>query len=225
MYCEKCHRHSPANFQNCAYCGVPLALEKKKAPEKFKKKFDFKIKVSLKTLVSISLVIALLLSVSAVVTAVFTSSKPEGVVKNFVKAIETSDKELFVSIYDKYLYEYKKEYRYFGHEETFNQLSSAVDESREFYSQKCGSNFKLKYEVKESKSLTDSELTIFNDVLEHSFKYMTFPSQVEILSVEITSNGEEGEYKSIYNDFWCMKIKGKWYIVDKTVSAEYMKTS
>ena len=35
--------------------------------------------------------------------------------------------------------------------------------------------------------------------------------------------GEKGEYTSIYKDFWCMKIKGKWYKVDKAVYTEFEK--
>ncbi len=225
MYCEKCHKQSPQNFQNCAYCGAPLNQKKKKAPEKFKKKFDFKFRVSFKTMLAISLAVAVLLSVCAVVTALFTSSKPEGVVKTFVKAIETNDEELYISLYDKYLYEYKKDNRYFGDEETFRQLSLPVSESRAFYESKCGGDFRLRYSVETSQMLSDDELGEFNSVLERNFKYVAYPSRVEILSVEITAKGENGEYKSIYNDFWCMKIKGKWYIVDKSIISEFTKAS
>ncbi len=225
MYCEKCHKQSPDNFQNCAYCGASLAPKKKKEPERFKKKFDFKFKLSLKTFLKISLAVAVLLTISAVITAVFTSSKPEGVVKSLVKAIETDDKELYVSLYDQYLYEYKKDNRYFGEEETFNNISAPVSESREFYNDKCGQDFKLKYSVETSETLDEAETLSFSEILERSFGYVAHPSKVEVLSVEIIAKGKKGQYKSVYNDFWCMKIKGRWYIVDKSIISEYMKAS
>ncbi len=225
MYCEKCRKQSPDNFQNCAYCGASLAPKKKKEPERFKKKFDFKFKLSMKTFLKISLAVAVVLTVCAVITAVFTSSKPEGVVKNLVKAIETNDKELYVSLYDEYLYEYKKDNRYFGEEETFNNISSPVNESREFYKEKCGDDFKLKYSVETSETLGEAEVLSFSEVLEHSFGYVAYPSKVEILSVEIIAKGEKGDYKSVYNDFWCMKIKGRWYVVDKSIISEFTKAS
>ncbi len=225
MYCEKCHKQSPSNFQNCAYCGASLTPKKKKEPERFKKKFDIKLKISLKTFLKISLAFAVVLSISAVLTAVFTSSKPEGVVKNLVKAIETDDKELYVSLYDEYIYEYKKDNRYFGEEETFNNISSPVNESRDFYMEKCGDDFKLKYSVETSKTLGETEALSFSEILENSFGYVAYPSKVEILSVEIIAKGEKGEYKSVYSDFWCMKIKGRWYIVDNSIVSEYTKAS
>ncbi len=225
MYCEKCRKHSPENFQNCAYCGAKLAPIKKKQPEKFKKKIDFKLKISLKTFFRAATVLAIFLTVCAIVTAIFTSSKPEGIVKSLVESIEQNNKELYVSLYDKYIYEYKKENRYFADEETVAQMASPVNESRAFYKEKCGEDFKLKYKIETVKSLNQEEKQAFSEILEYSFDYIAFPTNVDILSVEIIAKGENGEYKSVYNDFWCMKIKGKWYMVDKTVSAEYLKTT
>ncbi len=225
MYCRKCHKNSPANFEKCAYCGADLKPEKKKEPEKFKKKFDFTFKISLKIFLKISLALAVILSVCAVVTAVFTSSKPEGVVKNFVKAIETGDEELYISLYDEYIYEYKKDNRYFAEDETYKQLSAPVKQSKAFYETKCGDDFRLGYSVETSQTLSEEEALRFSEILERSFGYVTYPSKTEILSVEITAKGKNGEYTSIYNDFWCMKIKGKWYMVDKAITAEYLKTA
>ena len=93
--------------------------------------------------------------------------------------------------------------------------------SHEFYEQKCGEDYKLTYSVVSSKSLDEDELEVFKDVLENNFSYIEFPSRVEIISVDVVAKGEKGTYTSRYNDFWCMKIKGKWYKVDKTIYAEY----
>lgn len=221
MYCHKCHKQSPENFVNCAYCGAKLKPPKKKEPSKFQNKRKIKIDISLRTLLKFLIVVAAVLAVLAIITSIFTASKPEKVVKDFVHSVDTYDKELYFSLYDDNLIKYKKENRYFGDEETFNQMVIPVDDSDSFYKEKCGENFKLKYEVKSSTSLTDEELEVFNKMLESDFNYIVFPSQVDILSVEIIAKGDKGEYKSIYNDFWCMKIKGRWYMVDKTIYTQY----
>ena len=98
-----------------------------------------------------------------------------------------------------------------------------VSESHEFYKEKCGEDYKLTYSIKEFETLEDEQLQIFTEMLETDFSYIKLPSRVDLLSVEITAKGEKGEYKSVYNDFWCMKIKGKWYKVDKTVYTDYEK--
>jgi hypothetical protein len=79
----------------------------------------------------------------------------------------------------------------------------------------------LTYKVTLDETLTEDELQTFKDILENSFGYIEIPSKVNKLCVEINAEGEKGEYKSFYNDFWCMKIKGRWYLVDKTVYSEY----
>ena len=221
MYCHKCHKQSPENFVNCAYCGAKLKPQKKKEPSKFQNKKKIKIDISLKTLLKILIIIASVLAVAAIISSFFTSSKPERVVKDFVRSVDKYDKELYFSLYDESLIKYKKENRYFGDDETFNQMVIPVDDSVAFYTEKCGEEFNLKYEVKSSKTLQENELDSFNQMLESDFNYIVFPSQVDILSVEIQATGDRGEYKSIYNDFWCMKIKGHWYMVDKTIYTQY----
>lgn len=221
MYCYKCHKQSPENFVNCAYCGAKLKPPKKKEPSKFQNKKKIKIDVSLRTLLKALLIVAAILAVIAIVTSFFTSSKSEEIVKNFVHSVDTNDRELFFSLYDDSIIKYKKENRYFADEETFKQMVMPVDESTDFYKEKCGEDFKLKYEVKSITTLSENDLEDFNKILDSDFNYIVFPSQVDILSVEIKATGDKGEYKSIYSDFWCMKIKGRWYMVDKSIYTEY----
>lgn len=223
MYCHNCHKRSPENFQNCAYCGAKLAPEKKKLQSTFIKKENFKFKVPFKALVVALLVFATVISVAAIFTATVTGSKPEKVVRNFIRSVQTQDEKLFYSLYDEGIKEYKKENRYYGDEETFKNMVLPVSESHEFYKEKCGEDYKLTYSIKEFQTIDDEQLQIFTEMLETDFSYIKLPSRVDLLSVEITAKGEKGEYKSVYNDFWCMKIKGKWYKVDKTVYTDYEK--
>ncbi len=223
MYCRKCNKHSPDNFVKCAYCGAKLSASDKKTPAAFIKKREIKGKPSLKTMVIISLVFSIVLSVAAVVTAVFTGSKPEKTVKAFASAIQNNDEKLYYSLFDDDIKQYKKENRYFGDEETFDNMVLPLAQSNEFYKKKCGADYKLSYSITSSVELNSEELKAFSECLEGQFSYIKLPDRVELLNVEITAKGELGEYKSIYNDFWCMKIKGKWYNVDKTVYNEYEK--
>ncbi len=223
MYCRKCHKQSPDNFVICAYCGAKLNESPKKVPTAFLKKKEQNKKISFKTLLTVSLVFAVLLSMAAIITASVIGSKPEKIVKNFTMSIQNGDEKLYYSLYDSDIKSYKKENRYFGDDETFENMVSPMWESDAFYKEKCGENYKLSYSIKSSVSLSDNELITFNECLEKNFSYIKYPAKVELLNVEVTAKGEKGEYKSVYNDFWCMKIKGKWYKVDKNVYTEYIK--
>ena len=177
----------------------------------------------MKTVVAGLMVLAVVIAVAAIFTATVTGSKPEKVVKNFTHSIENEDEKLYYSLFDENIKEYKKQNRYYGDEETFSHFISPMVESNEFYTDKCGDDYELTYTIKSFETLSDEELETFNYVLETNFSYVQLPSRVDVLNVEITASGEDGEYKSIYNDFWCMKIKGRWYKVDKTVYSEYEK--
>ncbi len=222
MYCDKCHKQSPDNFVTCAYCGAKLESSKKKEPTKFVKKRNVKINLSLKNVILALVILASVLILAATLTVVFTGSKPEKVVKNFVKATQTTDADLYYSLFDDNIKKYKKDNRYFGDDETYAQIVLPMTESDAFYVDKCGEDYKLSYKVTSSQALSDEELAEFKTVLETGFGYIEFPSKVEVLSVEIIAKGEKGTYKSVYNDFWCMKIKGRWYKVDKTVYNEFL---
>lgn len=225
MYCAKCHKQSPDNFVNCAYCGAKLKLPKKKESSKFVKDSRFKKRVSFKNVIAVVVAFAVLLVAVATVTVIFTGAKPEKVVKNFIKATQTTDRELYYSLYDSNIKNYKKNNRYFGDEETFEQVVLPMEQSDGFYKEKCGENYRLSYKITSSQTLSDEELISFTEVLENGFGYVEHPSRVDVLCVEITAKGDKGDYKSIYNDFWCMKIKGSWYKVDKTVYTEFLNTA
>lgn len=224
MYCKECHKQSPDNFINCAYCGAKLDPPKKKHPQRFVKKADIKLKLSFRMGVKVLIIVSALLTVAALFTATFVGSKPEKVVKNFVKSIENSNSKLYYSLYDDNIIRYKTDNRYFGEDETFKQTVLAMEESDRFYTEKCGEDYKLNYYITANRTLDDAELEAFKTVLEGSFGYVEAPSRVDVLSIEILATGKQGEYKSVYNDFWCMKIKGHWYKVDKTIYTEYLKS-
>ena len=224
MYCDKCHKQSPSNFVNCAYCGAKLESPDKKAPSKFVKKKKLNIKFSFKNCLIIVSVFAVALVLAAIFTASFTGTKPENVVKNFVKSTQSNDSELYYSLYDDNIKRYKQDNRYFGEDETFEQMVLPMVQSNEFYIEKCGEGYNLNYNVKSSSTLTEAKLVVFNEVLETSFGYIEFPARVDVLCVEIVANGSQGSYTSVYDDFWCMRIKGKWYKVDKTIYTEYLNT-
>lgn len=223
MYCQECHKQSPENFETCAYCGAKLAPKKKRQPSVFEKKNKKKRSIPLKLIVAGLLAFAVVLSIAAIFTATITGSKPERVVKNFVASISAQDEKLYYSLYDDGIKDYKRENRYYGEEETFENIVAPMHESHEFYKENCGESYKLTYSIKSYETLSEEDLVEFQKMLEEKFSYIKSPSRVDLLSVEIYCKGEKGEYTSIYKDFWCMKIKGKWYKVDKTVYSEFEK--
>ncbi len=211
MYCDNCHRQSPDNFVNCPYCSAPLKSGKRKKPQKFIKKKERNKPVSFKSAVIIIVAIAFVLAISAVVTGALTGSKPDKVVKTMVNATQTNDAELYYSLYDEQIKEYYKENFYYGDEETFNALTSPLGESRAFYTSKCGDNFTLKYKITDIEYLSEEHLELHNNSLTTLYNYNKLPEKTAILEIEVEAEGEEGSYKSVYADFYCSRINGKWY--------------
>lgn len=221
MYCDKCHKQSPDNFITCAYCGARFNSTKKKVPHKFVKRKERNQRISLKNILRIFIAIGILLVIAAVITVAFTGSKPEKAVKQLVKAVETADKEAYYKLYDENIIRYKTDNHYFGEEETYNQVILPLVQSYEFYKNQCGEGFELTYNIRSERMLEEEELKEFNKLLETEFGYMEFPMKVAVLELELVAEGELGEYKSVYDEFWCMKFKGDWYLVDKMVIADY----
>lgn len=212
MYCDKCHRQSPDNFVNCPYCSAPLKNNKRKKPEKFIKPKEKKKPISFKTSVIAMVAIAFALAVSAIVTGVFTGSKPSTAIKKMVSAIETNDAELYYSLYDEQIVGYYKENWYYGDQETFDAVTKPLSQSREFYTKKCGENFTLDYKITDVTYITGDSLVSLNNSLEISFNYSEFPKKAAFLNFEIEAKGDKGTYKSVYENFVCLQIGGKWYI-------------
>ncbi len=212
MYCDNCHRQSPDNFVNCPYCSAPLKNDKRRKPKKFEKNKATKKPLQFKTTVIICIVVAVVLAISAIATGVLTGSKPGTAIEKMVKAIETDDARLYYSLYDEQIVEYYKENWYYGDAETFDAVTKPLSESRAFYSEKCGEDFTLKYKITDVTYITDSSLEAFNNSLEISFNYSELPSKAAFLDVEIEARGEKGTYKSVYKNFVCIQLGGKWYI-------------
>ena len=190
MYCDNCHRQSPDNFVNCPYCSAPLKNHKRNKPQKFTKKKEHKKPISFKTATIIAVGVALVLAICAIVVGSLTGSKPDKVVKTMVEAIENDDAELYYSLYDDQIKEFYKENFYYGEEETFDAMTKPLQESKEFYSSKCGENFRLEYKIVSVKYLSDEELELNNDSLVTLYGYRDLPSKTAVLEFNIEVKGD-----------------------------------
>ena len=224
IYCDKCGKKNPENFITCAYCGEKLNTQKKKDSSRFAKTRKRKERRLFKTKLEVLIVLGVVIVVGVISMAIISGSRPEKLVDKFIEAIHTSDKDLYYSIFDDNIKRYKKENRYFGEEETFEQIILPMSQSGDFYKEKCGDDYKLTYKVTSEEILSEEKLQGFIEVLETGFGYIETPSKVIKFCVEVKAKGENGEYKSVYNDFWCMRIKGHWYKVDKTIYSEYINS-
>ena len=212
MYCNKCHRQSPDNFTYCPYCSAELENGKKKKPEMFIDKKKFNINIPLKNTVIGIIVVAFILVIAALITASVTGSKPDKVVADLVEAVNHNNESAYYALFDNSLKEYKKNNRYFDEEETISAMTQPLRDSREFYAEKCGDDFKLSYEINHVTYYNDEEIEAFNKQLSDTYGYIKLPDKVAKLKIEITATGEKGAYKSVYTDFLCIKIGGKWFM-------------
>ncbi len=221
MYCDNCHRQSPDNFVNCPYCSAPLKNHKRKKPQKFVKPKERKKPISFKTAVIVAVVVAFVLAVCAIVTGTLTGSKPSTAIKKMVNAVETNDAELYYSLYDDQIIEYYKENWYYGDAETFDAVTKPLKDSQNFYTEKCGENFILDYKITDVTYITGETLNSFNNSLEISFNYSKLPTKAAFLNFEIEAKGKNGTYKTVYENFVCLQIGGKWYI--QTAATDILK--
>ncbi len=224
MYCEKCHRQSPDNFDSCAYCSAPFQKIEDKKPAKFVKAEKKRKRFSRKTVISFLIIIAFVLCVAAVTTGVLTGTKPETAVKTLCQAIESNNGELYYSLFDEQIKEYKKTNWYFNDDETYKAMVEALDKSVAFYTENCGEEFKVSYKIIETAYITEEELTAFNATLAETYGYKKLPTDVAIMDFEINVSGKEGSYKSVYKDFYFMKINRKWYKTD-VITEQNTKTA
>ncbi|MBE6795332.1 MAG: hypothetical protein E7533_01975 [Ruminococcaceae bacterium] len=211
MYCEKCHRQSPDNFERCAYCSAPF--ETKKKPESVKKnikKFK-KRRISKKTVIICVVAFAFVMALSAIITGVVTGVKPERVVSSLSVAIEQNDSKLYYSLYDEQMKEYKKSNWYFSDEETNKAMVEPLVKSINFYTEMCGEGFTINYEIEDVYYFSDSELESLCGVLAETYSYDVMPKKAARIDFVLYVKGEKGEYETVYKDFYCIKFGSEWY--------------
>jgi len=217
LYCEKCNKQSPDNFKHCAYCGAVFHKKKKERKENV---LIQKIKAyrmpTMKSRVLSLITIAVVLAIAAIVTGVLTGSKPDSLVKTFVNAIEANDEELFFTLFDEHIKSYNKEYLYFDDEVVLTEMTHAMRRSNEFYKIRCGEDFKLSYKVNSVVYLEETELEEINELLLETYGYEKSVNKGAKLSFTVDAKGDFGEYQSIYNDIYAIRIGGKWYLTEKT---------
>ncbi len=216
MYCEKCNKQSPENFKHCAYCGAAFHKKKKEYKENvlINKIKSYRMP-TMKSRVLSLITIAIVLSIAAIITGVLTGSKPDALVKTFTHSIEQNDEELFFTLFDEQIKSYNKEYLYFDDEVVLTEMTHAMRRSNEFYKLRCGEEFKLSYIVDSVVYIEDEELEEINELLVETYLYEKTANKGAKLSFTINAKGDSGEYQSIYNDIYAIRIGGKWYLTEK----------
>ena len=225
MYCKHCNKQSPDNFNNCIYCGAPLETKHKRrhVPDESRKKT--RTSLSFKMKYAIVMCAAVLIVISAVITGYATGSKPETVVKKMANSIESLDAKEYYSLFDEQVKLYKKNYIYYDDDETFAAITEPMHKSDEFYKKKCGEHYNIIYSVKSSEQLTGLKLEEYNVYLKETYGYKNDISDAVVLNVEFRAKGRKGEYTTVYDSFYCIKYKGKWYKSDELFSQNVQKSN
>lgn len=211
MYCSKCKKQSPDNFTICAYCGAKLKAD---APKKhIIYKTDAKrihlpgLKSFTATLIAVAVIIAL---ISGIV-GIATGGKPESVLKLLSSSIEEKNSEKYSELYDEFYKEYEKEYRYYSDDELNAALCEPLFESVRFYEKTCGEDFKIKYRQDSIRYITGEELDAINETLLNDYGYYKTCTKAAVIDFSLEVKGSLGEYTTVYKNFYCIKLSGKWY--------------
>ncbi|MDY2677769.1 MAG: hypothetical protein SOV29_02445 [Oscillospiraceae bacterium] len=216
MYCSKCKKQSPDNFDRCAYCGAKLnkGAAKKTVLPKFK---DRKHRaVSLKA-VAVSLVAAAsLIAVLSIAVGIFTSKKPDSLIKTITAATEKCDAKMYFGIYDDEFKAYEKDNVYYSDSALFDGLCKPLFESSDFYKKTCGENFRLTFSVARADYFDSEELSKLNSELSEAYGYKKTCHEAAEIDYTVTAHGENGKYVSVYKNVKCIKLGGKWYKAPET---------
>lgn len=220
MYCSKCKKQSPDNFKICAYCGATLdgeAVENKvKKAEYSRKKHLPKMKSVVLTLIIIALVIAV---VSGAV-GIATSAKPQSTLELLCEATQENNSGKYLGIYDESYLAYAKENEYYSDSALREALCEPLVKSVEFYTSTCGEGFKVSYSVDNIVYVKAEELEALNSVLFDEYGYYKECKNAAVIDFSVTAKGENGEYTSVYKNFYCIKISGKWYKAPRLLAEE-----
>lgn len=217
MYCNNCHRQCPDNFSSCPYCSNKLKTDKKKKTEAIESQKNKRFKISFKGKIIVISVVAFLLCIIAVTIGLLNGSKPEMLVKTMVLSVKNKDANTYYSLYDEQIKNYNKENWYFDDSETFSAMTEPLEKTIDFYTDKCGKDFTVRYEINEVIYIENEKFNEYCDVLEKSFSYRKLPTEIATVDFVIEVKGSEGEYTSVYDSFMCMKIGGKWYRIYSSV--------
>lgn len=211
MYCSKCKKQSPDNFTICAYCGAPLDAAEKKKEKTNNTVYKKSCLPGVKHVVLMLIAFAAVIAVVSVAVGVATSTKPQSALKLLCKATEAGDGEMYMELYDEEFISYEKENKYYSDSSVTEALCEPLEESFAFYGETCGEGFTLKYEVDGLSYISNDELGLLNEVLSNEYGYFKTCSKAAVVDFSVTAKGEKGEYTTVYKNFYCMKISGKWY--------------
>ncbi len=210
MYCEKCKHQSPDNFTNCAYCGEKLVTlkEKTKTAEKVERKFML---INKKSAVITAVTAVAIISVISIIVGIVSGKKPQSVIHNMTKAITENDEDMYFSLFDGEYLEYKKECIYFTDDELLKGITEPMYETDEFYKKECGDDYKIKCRFDSVSDVDEKGIKKINDYLTEMYGYKKSVTDAAVLNFSVIAKGEKGKYESVYRDFYCIKIGGKWY--------------
>lgn len=214
MYCSRCGQQSPDNFTSCAYCGAPFKTKKRRTAQRFKvknKRLPFMTSAKKSVFIVIA---AAVIVIASVITGILTGSKPDSVIKTAAEATVKNDAALYCSIFDEYYTEYCKQNKYFADDETRAALSEPMVKSDAFYKAECGDKYTLSCKVRSVEYFSDTRLEELNSELALTYGYKKNISDAACLDVEINAKGAGGVYTTVYKNYYCIKLGGRWYKCD-----------
>lgn len=211
MYCSKCKKQSPDNFDRCAYCGAKLdgGASKKTALPKFK--YRARKPVSLRAVAASLVVAASVIALLSIAVGLFTSKKPDSLIKTITAATQKRDSQMYFEIYDDEFKSYEKNNVYYSDSALFEGLCKPLFESSDFYEATCGKNYRLSFSVERVDYYNADELSKLNSALSELYGYKRECREAAEVDYTVTAQGENGKYTSVYKNVKCIKIGGRWY--------------
>lgn len=197
MFCRKCGQKLEGVEKFCPKCGAEVVMVQ--APQKVTKESG---KTNL--YIGIGVICVLAVAVLLGVKALFFTSDYEKPIKNFVKAVETQDMNLFISVIPEEAIEAGLEQAGVDKELFMEMAEGEVLD----YLDEFDGKIKIKYEIEDDRKLDRSELRDIESELFNTVKIKE-GKEVEIY-IELYVDGELEEASS--GDMNVIKVGRKWYI-------------
>lgn len=204
MYCDKCGKRNPESNSVCNYCGAEITEKK----QKNKKETSKTVRLIASGVICVVVLAVLVWCIIGLVSCV-SESASEKAIKNYVKAINTGDVEIFSE-------NIPEAYRDIMNKNDKKALKGSLDSIISHMEEMYGDELRLSCQVIDKiehnkEKINDFEEKI-NNVLKQKSKKAE-PIEVEglytyLLKTNIKGNNDK---KERFDKMTVYKVDGKWY--------------
>lgn len=206
MFCRKCGAQISGNEKFCPKCGAPVVSVQQASPGMpgSVPQTGYAVPQKKPPYLAIGLIAVIAVVVIVAVRLLFFQSSYETTVKNFMKAIETQDEKLLLSVFPSKVLEEMADEMDMDKEEMEEELGEMFSSLSDEYDGKI----RVKYEIEDEHRLKKSQMRNIEDDMYNCIEIKE-GKNLEI-SMELYVDGDKEEEEDM--TLRVIKVGRKWYI-------------